>query len=205
MDYFKMHDILLIILSIYLIGGGITIIKAVCSDDLISYQEQGFPHLSAYHQYRFLWKPLFWPILLLIKNPAHVFSETFFKHYGDDYIVYQKNSGLINFLRDVFQGKDRYKNYTCDCVATIVSPDAPILEDVKDQITCRLYATIIYGVCGDKHLLTIIINPRNLSEYLEASRFMLDRSTCYSREDFYKQLAGISEEIPHLITEKLKK
>lgn len=205
MGSLKMHDLLLSVFSIYFIGGCLAIVKALHFEEVISYQDQGFPSQSAYNHYRFLWKPLFWPIFLIIRNPAHVFSETFFKHYGDDCIVYQKSSGLINFLRDVFQGKDRYKNYTYGCVATIISPDAPILKDVKDQITCRLYATIIYGVCGEKHLLMIIINPRNLTEYLEASRFMLDRCTCYSQEDFYKELTGISDDVPRWIEQALKR
>ncbi len=143
-----------------------------------------------------------WPFFLLFRNPFTLFSETFFQYYGDRNLIYQGNTGLTNFLKDLFLGKNRYKDYICGSATVPVPPDSELAEKIEftfeptEEDKKKTYCVnIFFGVKGDKCLLQTICCEDDLIDHIEPSRFILDRSERHTRASFFKELRDLNEQV----------
>lgn len=115
-------------------------------------------------------KVIFWPYYFVTdKSPLVRLSETFFKHYGDQGYKYYGTRGLQNFVKDLTQGKDRYKQYQIQhFVWELNSPVYP-KEDGKKR-----YAEIILALHKDHFLFQATHTDKPFRSRGKISRFMLD-------------------------------
>ena len=125
-------------------------------------------------------KPIFWPYFFIVeKGPLERISELFFKHYGEEGHIYLRSNGIKNFLRDVFQGKNRYKHYK---VTRLIWPVDEQSEDYQEhqkhfpESSKFLHAEIIYAQCQQKYLVGVMWGSKEcLGGDLPISRYRLDQ------------------------------
>lgn len=153
----------------------------------------------------FLIDPLLWPVhLLLQKNPLEIFSETFFKKYGDGNTHYYGTRGLKNFLNDYWFGKNRY--VLDDFKSKIVEVDKSntIYQDGLLKNKSIIFAEIIFGKWKNYYLLSVAFSDKK--EFLmrrSINRYVIDQCETLSRDHFYKKIADLSEKAAQEIRDAL--
>ena len=132
---------------------------------------------------------LLWPYYTLALNsPLTLFSEAFFKNYGDKGSIYLGNKGFYNFLRDIFYGKDRYKDASIIVLIKELDESCPIRQDdylAKDMS----YMELILGKQRDSYFYTLSMSQEK-PEKRTPSRYTLDQCYRLSKEELYDELAN---------------
>ena len=130
---------------------------------------------------------LLWPYYTFALNsPLTLFSETFFKNYGDKGRIYLGNKGVYNFLRDIFYGKDRYKDASIIVLIRELDESCPIRQDdylAKDM----RYMELILGKQRDSYFYTLSMSQEK-PEKRTPSRYTLDQCYRLTKEELYDEL-----------------
>ncbi len=168
-----------------------------------------FKNQTAYYHHVIL-STVLWPFFILRKNPFHLLCDLLFKKYNDSRVIYGGFGSLQNFYRDLIFGKNRYSQYTVGSYHTLAKIDAPFLkkkispEDLDYWRTHPLYLNVIYAFKEDQYLLSSICLPYDTKDIFTTSRYVLDRSEHYSKNEFFKMLDDIDPDISQLIEKQVR-
>lgn len=146
--------------------------------------------------YLFL-KPIFWPYFFVTeKKPIDRVSELLFKHYGDEGHTYFRDHGIKNFLRDVINGKNRYKNYQVSRLLWPVDKNGVEYQERKSHFNDGgkpVYVEIIWAHYQEKFFLGVTFGSKEcLSDNKPVSRFQLDQCKLINASQFQQRLLQIN-------------
>ncbi|KTC83720.1 hypothetical protein [Legionella brunensis] len=137
-------------------------------------------------------KVIFWPYYFVTeKSPLVRFSETFFKHYGDQGCRYYGTRGIANFVNDLTKGKQRYQHYKVQHF--VWELNSPVYPKGNLQVK-EHYAEIILAVHKDHCLFQMVMTDKPFRSRGKISRYMLDSCEKLSHEETCNRLKTVNVE-----------
>lgn len=174
-------NVLLIITIVYLLGA----VKTYISFRILS--KEWRMHTKREAHLECIKKAIIWPYeTFSYYSPLEFFSETFFKHYGDKGNIYFGTKGLNNFLRDMFLGKNRYKDAMINHFIVKLNDSHPIKKEhcLGDHME---YMMVIVGKKKDNYFYLFAISHDKPKD-TKPSRYLLDTCHQVSEEELYNEL-----------------